>query len=57
MASNASDNYQTNTSTLSTACSNPTAPINLQRALDYSLDGNTNASTTNFQLDDYVDVD
>ena len=56
MASNASDNYQTNTSILSTACSDPTAPINLQRASDHSLDGNTDASTTDFQPDEYVDV-
>ena len=42
MASNASNN----TSTLSTARSDPTAPINLQRASDYSLDSNTDASTT-----------
>jgi len=56
MASNAPDNYQINTSTLSTACSDPTALTNLQRALDHSLDGNTDASTTDFQLDEYADV-
>jgi len=39
MASNASDNRQTNTSTLSTARFNPTVPTDLQHA--YSLDGNT----------------
>ena len=56
MASNASDNCQTNTSTLSTACFDPIAPINLQRASDHSLDGNTDASTTDFQADKYADV-
>ena len=44
MASNASDDSQTNTSTLSTALSDPTVPTDLQHA--YSLDGNTDASTT-----------
>jgi len=39
MASNALDNGQANTPTLSTARSNPTVPTNLQHA--YSLDGNT----------------
>ena len=57
MASNASDDCQTNTSTLSTARSDPTAPTNLQRASDHSLDGDTDASTTDFQPDDYADVD
>ncbi|OCL00971.1 uncharacterized protein K441DRAFT_650497 [Cenococcum geophilum 1.58] len=38
MASNASDNGQMNTSILSTARSDPTAPTNLQRVSDYSLD-------------------
>ena len=57
MASNALDNCQINTSTLFTAYSNPAVPINLQRASDYSLDGNTDVSITNFQLDDYVDID
>jgi len=51
MASNALDNGQTNTSTLSTARSNPTIPTNLQHVSDYSLDGNTNASTTDSQPD------
>jgi len=51
MASNASDDGQMNTSTLSTARSNPTVPTNLQHASDYSLDGNTNASTTDPQPD------
>jgi len=46
MASNALDDGQTNTLTLSTARSNPTIPTDLQRASNYSLDGNTNASTT-----------
>ena len=49
MASNASDNGQINTLILSTAHSNPTAPTNLQHASDYSLDGNADISTTNFQ--------
>jgi len=53
MASNALDNALT----LSAARSDPTAPTNLQRALDYSLDGNTDASTTDFQPDEYADVD
>ena len=57
MASNALDNGQTNTLILSTARSNPTIPTNLQRASDYSLDGNTNASTTDSQPEDYTEVD
>ena len=57
MASNVSDNYQTDTLTLFTACSDPTTPINLQRASDHSLDGNTNVSATKFQPDNYVDID
>ena len=44
MAFNALDDGQTNTLTLSTALSDPTVPTNLQHA--YSLDGNTDASTT-----------
>ena len=56
MASNASGNCQTNTSTLSTACSDPTAPTNLQRASDHGLDGNTGTSTTDFQPDEYADM-
>jgi len=56
MASNASDDGQINTLTLSTARSDPTIPTNLQRASDYSLDGNTNASTTNSQPEDYTEV-
>ena len=54
MASNASDNCQINTSTLSS--SDPTAPTNLQAASDHSLDGNTDVSTTNFQPDEYADI-
>ena len=57
MAFNASDNSQTNTLTLSTTRSNSTAPTNLQRASDHSLDGNTDASTTDLQRDEYADVD
>ena len=45
MASNAPDDGQTNTSTLSITRSNPTVPTDLQHASDYSLDGNTDAST------------
>jgi len=56
MASNALDDGQTNTSTLSIARSDPTIPTNLQRASDYSLDGNTNASTTDSQPEDYIEV-
>ena len=48
MASNVLDNSQINTLILSTAHSNPTVPTNLQHASDYSLDGNADASTTNF---------
>ena len=48
IASNVLNNSQTNTSILSIARSNPTIPTDLQRALDYSLDGNTNAFTTKF---------
>ena len=46
-----------NTLILSTAHSDPTVLIDLQCALDYSLDGNTDASTTDFQLEEYVDID
>ena len=49
MASNALDDGQTNTLILSIARSDPTAPTDLQRASDHSLDGNANASTTDFQ--------
>ena len=49
MASNVSDDDQTNTSILSIARSGPTAPTHLQRASDHSLDGNADASTTDFQ--------
>ncbi|OCK92412.1 uncharacterized protein K441DRAFT_663041 [Cenococcum geophilum 1.58] len=38
MASNASDDGQTNTSILSTARSDPIAPTDLQRVSDHSLD-------------------
>jgi len=55
MASNASDDGQTNTSTPSTARSDPTIPIDLQHA--HSLDSNTDVSTTDPQLEDYTDVD
>jgi len=57
MASNASDDGQTNTSVLSTARSNPTVPTNLQSALDHSVIGNTNASTTEFGPEDYAGID
>ena len=57
MASNALDDGRTNTLTLSTAYSNPTVPTNLQHASDYSLNSNTNASTNNPQLEDYIEVD
>ena len=40
---------QTNTLILSTAHSDSTAPTDLQRALDNSLDGNADASATDFQ--------
>ena len=56
MASNALDDGQTNALTLSTARSNPTVPTDLQHASDYSLDGNTNAFTTDPQLEDYTEV-
>ena len=48
MASNALDNGQTNTLSLSTARSDPTAPTDLQRASDHSLDGNVDTSITEF---------
>ena len=56
IASNASDNGQTSTSILSIARSNPTTPTDLQRASDHSLDGNIDASTTEFQLDKYTGI-
>ena len=56
MAFNASDNNQMNTLILSTARSDPTAPTDLQRASDHSLDGNTDASTTDFQPEEYADI-
>ena len=56
MASNASDDGQTNTLILFTTHSNPTVPTYPQRASDYSLDGNTNASTTDFQLKKYANI-
>ena len=56
MASNALDNSQINTLILSTARSDPTIPTNLQHASNYSLDSNTNASTTNSQPEDYTEV-
>ena len=56
MAFNASDNNQMNTLILSTARSDPTAPIDLQRASDYSLNGNTDVSTTDFQPEEYADI-
>ena len=46
MASNALDDGQTNTSTLSTARSDPTVSTDLQHASDYSLNGNTNVVRT-----------
>jgi len=46
MASNALDDGQTNTLILSITRFNPTIPTDLQYASDYSLDGNTDASTT-----------
>ena len=57
MASNTPDNGQTTTSSLSTARSNPTVPTDLQRASDHSLDGNVNASTTEFQPNEYAGID
>ena len=57
MASNALDNSQINTLILSTAYSDPTVPIDLQRVSDYSLDGNTNMFTTDFQPEEYADID
>ena len=57
MASNASDNSQTNTLILFTVRSDPITPIDLQRASDYSLNSNTDTSTTNFQLEEYADID
>jgi len=53
MASNASDDGQTNTSILSTARSDPTVPTDLQRASEHSLDSNADASTTDFQQEEY----
>ena len=57
MASNASDDGQINTLILSIARSDSTVPTDLQRASDYSLDGNTDASTTDSQPEDYIEVD
>ena len=57
MSSNVSDNSQINTSILSTACSNPTAPTDLQRASNYSLDNNNDTSTSEFKLEPYAEVD
>src|SRR5271170_7694553 len=57
MSSNVSDNGQTDTSTLSTAHSNPTAPTDLQRASKDSLDGNNDASTPEFEPEPYAEVD
>ena len=48
MASNALNNGQMDTLSLSTARSDPTAPTDLQRASDHNLDGNADASTTEF---------
>ena len=56
MASNTLVNSQTNTLILSTAHSNPTVLTYLQRASDRSLDGNTNASTTDFQPEKYANI-
>ena len=56
MASNASDDGQTNTSILSTARSGPTAPTDLQRASEHSLDGNVDASTIDFQQEKYEGI-
>ena len=55
MASNASDDGQTNILILSTG-SGPTAPTDLQRASDHSLDGNADASTTDFQQEKYEGI-
>ena len=57
MASNASDDGQTNTSALSTARFNPTVPTNLQGTSDNSVIGNTDALTTEFELKDYTEID
>jgi hypothetical protein len=57
MASNVLDNGQTNTLILFIACSDPTAPTDLQYALDHSLDGNTDASTTDFQQEEYKGIE
>ncbi|OCK96845.1 uncharacterized protein K441DRAFT_656870 [Cenococcum geophilum 1.58] len=56
MASNASDDGQTNTLILSTARSDPTAPTDLQRVSDHSLDGNADASTTDSQQEEYEGI-
>ena len=56
IASNALDDGQTSTLILSTACSDPTAPIDLQCASEYSLDSNIDASTTEFQPDEYAGI-
>ena len=57
IASNASDDGQTNTSILSTARPNPTVPTDLQRASEHSLDGNADASTTDFQQEEYEGIE
>jgi hypothetical protein len=57
MSSNVSDTGQINTSTLSTAQSNPTAPPCLQRASNYSLDGNNDTSASEFEPDSYAEID
>jgi len=48
MASNALDNGQMDTLSLSTVRSDPTVPTDLRRASDHNLDGNADASTTEF---------
>ena len=57
MAFNVLDDGQINTLILSIACSDPTAPTDLQYALNHSLDGNANASTTNFQQEEYKGIE
>ena len=56
MAFNASDDGQINTLIFCTARFCPTLSIYLQRASDYSLDGNADASTTNFRQEKYKGI-
>ena len=56
MVFNTLDDSQTNTLILFIACSDPTAPTDLQYALDHSLDGNADASTTDFQQEEYKGI-